>query len=671
MPAHRSVARHRRPGRPRGRRRARPSRSPTSSPSAARTACRDSSCSPPGTPRAAPRARAAARTGAPGARVRHADHRPERLRGHQHLPRGPAQRLARPRDARAPAGSACSPSPAPSASPCSPGCTARRGAPGPSPPSSPRATARTSPATTSCSTGTTTRTPTSSCMYLESIGNPRKFTRLARRTAAAKPVVVVAGRAAQRRPHRATPSARPACPHATVSALLRQAGVIRVDTVTELVDAGPAARLPAAARRARASRSSATPSPSACSPTTRASPRGCGRCRRWTSPRRPPRRTSDAPWRARAGRRRVRRGGRDRPSRRSASGVRRRRRARRGAQVRGGRRPRQAGRRGPCRARRPRGGPVRGGQHRAGQAAAGRGRRSAPTTPAAPWTGCAPHRPPRNRRGRRDAASAASPPTPPPSAPCGPSPRPCSTPSGAGEAAEPGKVPESSTRHRRGGRRRPDRRRCGSTPRRSGPHPRQRRETCELLGPYGIGVHRALPAPDPDARRRGPPPRSATRSRSRPPPRTCATAPTSAASASTSPTRTQLRRAYAELTELLGGPDELRPVVQAMAPRGVDTVVRAVIDPAAGAVLSFGLAGAASRAARRHRAPAGSGHRPGRGELIRSIRTAPLLFGWRGSDARSTPRRWRNSCCGCPGWSTTIPRSSRSPWSRSSSPRTV
>src|SRR5689334_3896243 len=72
-------------------------------------------------------------------------------------------------------------------------------------------------------------------MYLESIGNPRKFTRLARRTAAAKPLVVVqgAGSAPQGHAVRAT-----RLPHATVSALLRQAGVIRVDTITELVDAG-------------------------------------------------------------------------------------------------------------------------------------------------------------------------------------------------------------------------------------------------------------------------------------------------------------------------------------------------------------------------------------------------------------------------------------------------
>jgi acyl-CoA synthetase (NDP forming) len=98
----------------------------------------------------------------------------------------------------------------------------------------------------------------------------------------------------------------------------------------------------------------------------------------------------------------------------------------------------------------------------------------------------------------------------------------------------------------------------------------------------------------------------------------------------------QLRAAYRELTETLGGPAELRPVVQAMAPRGVDTVVRATLDPAAGAVLSFGLAGTPSELL------GDLGHRlvPATdrevAELIRSIRAAPLLFGWRGADPVDT-----------------------------------
>ncbi|WP_405712931.1 GNAT family N-acetyltransferase [Streptomyces xanthophaeus] len=99
----------------------------------------------------------------------------------------------------------------------------------------------------------------------------------------------------------------------------------------------------------------------------------------------------------------------------------------------------------------------------------------------------------------------------------------------------------------------------------------------------------------------------------------------------------ELRRSYEELTEALGKPAELQPVVQAMVPRGVDTVVRSVIDPAAGAVLSFGLAGVASELLgdTAHRlVPATDRDAAG---LIRSIRTAPLLFGWRGSDPVDTP----------------------------------
>ncbi|MFD0356135.1 GNAT family N-acetyltransferase, partial [Streptomyces sp. NPDC127110] len=72
-------------------------------------------------------------------------------------------------------------------------------------------------------------------MYLETLGNPRKFTRLARRTAAVKPVVVALGGRHTPAGH-VVPGTR--LPEATVSELLRQAGVIRVDTVTELVDVG-------------------------------------------------------------------------------------------------------------------------------------------------------------------------------------------------------------------------------------------------------------------------------------------------------------------------------------------------------------------------------------------------------------------------------------------------
>ncbi|MBA9004422.1 bifunctional acetate--CoA ligase family protein/GNAT family N-acetyltransferase [Thermomonospora cellulosilytica] len=73
-------------------------------------------------------------------------------------------------------------------------------------------------------------------LYLESIGNPRKFTRLARRICRAKPIVAVkSGRSTQGVPlgHAARALSLP--DHA-VSALFAQAGVIRVDDLDELFD---------------------------------------------------------------------------------------------------------------------------------------------------------------------------------------------------------------------------------------------------------------------------------------------------------------------------------------------------------------------------------------------------------------------------------------------------
>jgi acyl-CoA synthetase (NDP forming) len=152
----------------------------------------------------------------------------------------------------------------------------------------------------------------------------------------------------------------------------------------------------------------------------------------------------------------------------------------------------------------------------------------------------------------------------------------------------------------------------------------------ELLGRYGIHVRDARPAPDPGAA-------VAAAARLGYPVALKTTAPHLRHRPDLGGVRLDLadeddlRRAYGELTEVLGKPEELLLVVQAMAPRGVDTVVRAAIDPAVGAVLSFGLAGAASELLgdTAHRlVPATDRDAAG---LIRSIRTAPLLFGWRGS----------------------------------------
>ncbi|MFI5003677.1 MAG: acetate--CoA ligase family protein, partial [Solirubrobacterales bacterium] len=75
-------------------------------------------------------------------------------------------------------------------------------------------------------------------LYLESFGNPRRFARIARRVSATKPIVVVkSGRSAAGA--RATSSHTGALVSAsdvTVDALFRQAGVIRTDTMHELFD---------------------------------------------------------------------------------------------------------------------------------------------------------------------------------------------------------------------------------------------------------------------------------------------------------------------------------------------------------------------------------------------------------------------------------------------------
>lgn len=74
-------------------------------------------------------------------------------------------------------------------------------------------------------------------MYLENFGNPRRFTRIARRVTRRKPIIVV-------KAGRSTAGARAASSHTgalagvdvATDALLAQCGVIRVDTVEELFD---------------------------------------------------------------------------------------------------------------------------------------------------------------------------------------------------------------------------------------------------------------------------------------------------------------------------------------------------------------------------------------------------------------------------------------------------
>ncbi|MEV6116962.1 GNAT family N-acetyltransferase [Streptomyces sp. NPDC052109] len=452
-------------------------------------------------------------------------------------------------------------------------------------------------------------------MYLESIGNPRKFARLARRTAAAKPLVVVQGVGSAPQGHavRAT-----RLPHATVSALLRQAGVIRVDTITELVDAGlllARQPLPAGPRVAILGNSESLgmltydrclaeglrPS-SPLDLTTGATAEDFHRAltRALADD------TNDAVVVTAI------------PAIGEASPG--------DAELAEALRSAAAAVPGK---------PVLvvhvelGGLAEALSAAAS-------TAPAAVEKG--PGTEVRTPK-RLPTAPADAPPEGTHLIPAYPAAeravRALAEAVRYGqwrrEAAEPGKVPEYDDIHEKGAARL-----IGELLARGEGLTISDAETCELLGEYGIQVRRALSAPTPDdaaeaARALGYP--VALK----------ATAPHLRHRADLGGVRLdladeeQLRRAYAELIDLFGKPEELRPVVQGMAPRGVDTVVRAVIDPAAGAVLSFGLAGAPSQLLgdMAHRLVPVTDREAT--SLVRSIRTAPLLFGWRGSTPVDTP----------------------------------
>ncbi|MEV6424791.1 GNAT family N-acetyltransferase [Streptomyces sp. NPDC051662] len=469
-------------------------------------------------------------------------------------------------------------------------------------------------------------------LYLESIGNPRKFTRLARRTAALKPVVVVKGarHSGSAPPGHAVPVTR--IPDTTVSALLRQAGVIRVDTVTELVDAGlllASQPLPAGPRVAILGNSESLglltydaclteglrPSPPR-DLTTAATPEDF-RAALTTA-------LSDPAFDAVVVTAipHVGETGTADPANGGAVGT----------------ALREAVASAP-------GKPVAvvhveiGGLAEALAAVEGSARGPAAD---APGTTAPPPRP------AGEAATLAGPPAPAPAAsgriPAYPAAERAVRALAEAvryaqwrrQSAEPGKVPESldDTIDQSAAALLIERL-LGETPDRHGVS-LDAAGTRELLGLYGIPVRPTLPAPGPDdavaaANRLGYPVALKT------------TAPHLRHRSDLGGVRldladeAQLRLAHRELTETLGGPAELRPVVQAMAPRGVDTVVRAAIDAAAGAVLSFGLAGAPSELLGdlAHRLVPATDRDVA--EQIRSIRSAPLLFGWRGSTPVDTP----------------------------------
>ncbi|MGW0465933.1 GNAT family N-acetyltransferase [Streptomyces sp. NPDC003027] len=493
-------------------------------------------------------------------------------------------------------------------------------------------------------------------LYLESIGNPRKFTRLARRTAAVKPVVVVKGarHSGSAPPGHRVPVTR--IPHATVSALLRQAGVIRVDTVTELVDAGlllAAQPLPTGPRVGILGNSESLGllTYDACLTeglrplrpldlTTAASPADFREALAAALADD----TSDAvvvtaiPWVGENGT--------------VESGD--------GEVLAAYLREAVASAPAPAK-------PVvvvhveMGGLAEALSAATSTRPSPAPRTtapavpgPSTPSTTVGPGAPPHPATvgpGAPSHPTTVGPGTLPSSPP--PSPGSGNIPAYPAaeravralaeavrygqwrrQAAEPGRVPEYEDIDEAGA--------AAQIERLLGPDADARGVTLdaeaagELLARYGITVLPTLPAPTPDAA-------VAAAARLGYPVALKTTAPHLRHRPDLGGVRLdlategQLRTAYAELTDSLGKPEELHPVVQTMVPRGVDTVVRSAIDPAVGAVLSFGLAGAASELLgdMSHRLVPATDRDAA--ELVRSIRTAPLLFGWRGSDPVDTP----------------------------------
>jgi acyl-CoA synthetase (NDP forming)/GNAT superfamily N-acetyltransferase len=75
-------------------------------------------------------------------------------------------------------------------------------------------------------------------LYVESFGNPRRFTWLARALSTRKPILAVkSGRSASGRRAGSSHTAAAAAPDVAVDTLFRQAGVLRMDTLGELLDA--------------------------------------------------------------------------------------------------------------------------------------------------------------------------------------------------------------------------------------------------------------------------------------------------------------------------------------------------------------------------------------------------------------------------------------------------
>ncbi|MQA88103.1 MAG: GNAT family N-acetyltransferase [Streptosporangiales bacterium] len=93
-----------------------------------------------------------------------------------------------------------------------------------------------------------------------------------------------------------------------------------------------------------------------------------------------------------------------------------------------------------------------------------------------------------------------------------------------------------------------------------------------------------------------------------------------------------LRRVFDGMVDRLGDPETAQLVVQRMAPPGIATIVGAADDPSFGGIVWFGMSEEAAELLgdRAYRLAPLTGMDAA--ELVRAIRTAPLLFGYRGAE---------------------------------------
>ena len=101
-----------------------------------------------------------------------------------------------------------------------------------------------------------------------------------------------------------------------------------------------------------------------------------------------------------------------------------------------------------------------------------------------------------------------------------------------------------------------------------------------------------------------------------------------------------MRAAWAEMTQMFGvasDPARAQFVVQKMAPPGVPVVISALEDVSFGPIVTFGLTGVATDLLgdRSYRMPPLTARDAA--EMVREVRSAPLLYGYRGSDPVDIP----------------------------------